>query len=75
MRVLFIPGGLGYGHVSKCLALADELKLLGTADIAFGFGGPDRHIIENKGYPVLSFRFSPNSRRTVGNLKRPMPDW
>jgi UDP-N-acetylglucosamine--N-acetylmuramyl-(pentapeptide) pyrophosphoryl-undecaprenol N-acetylglucosamine transferase len=54
MRVLFIPGGLGYGHVSKCLALADELKLLGITDIAFGFGGPDRQIIEDKGYPVFA---------------------
>lgn len=52
MKVLFIPGGLGYGHVSRCLALADELKGFGIKEIAFSFGGTDKNIIEQKGYKV-----------------------
>lgn len=52
-NILFLPGSLGYGHVSRCLALADEFKFRGEYNIFFGFGGRDKKIISDSGYEVF----------------------
>lgn len=38
MRVYFAPSGLGLGHVSRCLPIAEELKKLGIDSFFSGYG-------------------------------------
>jgi spore coat polysaccharide biosynthesis protein SpsF len=48
-------GGIGFGHVVRCLAMADELRELHGCGITFAlFSGENgRSMIENAGFPLL----------------------
>jgi UDP:flavonoid glycosyltransferase YjiC (YdhE family) len=52
-KVLMLPSylGGGYGHISRCLALADELVERGW-QAAFALGGQHVGRVQQKGYPV-----------------------
>lgn len=65
-RALFFPSyrGGGFGHVSRCLALADELERRGW-DVAFLLGGPHVDRVSAK-WPV----FRPPSPPVRARLRR-----
>lgn len=53
MNILFICGGLGYGHVSRCISLAEQLnKIDEKIKIAFAFANVNKQILDKYGYRI-----------------------
>lgn len=75
-RVLFFPSyrGGGFGHIGRCLALAEELARQG-GEPAFVLGGPHAGSVARAGWPVFRPRWPPLSarlrRRLASALHRP----
>ncbi|HHH42439.1 MAG TPA: hypothetical protein ENK56_10615 [Chloroflexi bacterium] len=68
-RVLFFPSfrGGGFGHVGRCLALAEALRDRGW-EAAFVLDGPHAARVEAAGYPVLRPRLPPAPDRLTALL-------
>ncbi|MDY7042516.1 MAG: hypothetical protein SVX38_16815, partial [Chloroflexota bacterium] len=68
-RAFFFPSylGSGFGHVGRCLALADELLARGW-EVAFALSGPHLARVRAAGYPVYEPRkpFRPRTETREG---------
>jgi len=66
-RVLFFPSyrGGGFGHIGRCLALAEDLTRRGW-EIAFVLGGPYADLVGARGWRV----FTPPSPSPLARLKQ-----
>jgi uncharacterized protein (TIGR00661 family) len=54
MKILFACCNIGFGHLSRSLALADELRKYDSVEVAFAIGNPyDKYIEENTKYRVF----------------------
>lgn len=75
MRALLFPSyrGSGFGHIGRCLALAEELTCQGW-DVAFFLGPPHADRVAEVGWPVFRPPASPSPflsrllKATVGRL-------
>jgi UDP:flavonoid glycosyltransferase YjiC (YdhE family) len=79
-RVLFFPSyrGGGFGHIGRCLALAEELARRGR-EIAFALGGPYTDLVSTRGWriftpppPPLLTHLKQRVRAAIGRLQPPL---
>jgi UDP:flavonoid glycosyltransferase YjiC (YdhE family) len=59
-RILFIPNylGGGFGHIGRCIALAEEFRLRGGY-AAFVVNGPHSHTVSSAGFNIFTIKTPP----------------